>query len=98
MEKILLDYPWVIVLILLWTFPWKAAALWRAARHGQISWFLAILILNTLGILDILYIFVFSKMGGNKKETPAEGEQAEQKNQSQNSQSLLNAKGRKIVV
>jgi hypothetical protein len=47
--------------ILLWTFPWKAWALWLAARRGDIWWFLALLLLNTLAILDIIYIFVVAK-------------------------------------
>lgn len=66
MEKILLN-PWIIVLILLWTLPWKGAALWRAARRGHIGWFLTLLILNTLAILDILYIFFFSNNNHEQK-------------------------------
>ncbi|KKP93264.1 MAG: hypothetical protein US25_C0014G0011 [Candidatus Moranbacteria bacterium GW2011_GWE1_36_7] len=68
MEKILLENPWIIILILLWTLPWKAAALWRSARRGHVGWFLTIIILNTLGILDILYIFIFSRLGKEKKQ------------------------------
>ena len=60
MDKLFLDHPWVIVLILIWTLPWKGAALWRAARRGHLGWFLAIIILNTFAILDIVYIFFFS--------------------------------------
>lgn len=71
MEKFFLDNPWIIIVILLWTLPWKAAALWRAARRGHIGWFLTLIILNTLAILDILYIFVFSKWN-NKKNEPIE--------------------------
>lgn len=66
MGKIFLDHPWIIILIVLWSFPWKAAALWRAARRGHIGWFLTLFILNTLAILDILYIFIFS---GWRKDT-----------------------------
>ena len=44
-----------------WTLPWKAVALWKAARAGSKVWFVALLLLNTIGILEILYIFVFSK-------------------------------------
>lgn len=60
MENFFVDHSWVIVLILLWTLPWKAAALWKSARRGQLGWFLTLMILNTLAILDILYIFAFS--------------------------------------
>jgi hypothetical protein len=54
---------WSIVLIALaiWSLVWKGRALWKAARLGHLGWFVALLIINTAGILDILYIYVFSK-------------------------------------
>ncbi|MFA5954630.1 MAG: DUF5652 family protein [Patescibacteria group bacterium] len=51
----------VLVLLLLWPIPWKGVALWRAARRGELKWFIALLIINTLAILEIIYIFGFSK-------------------------------------
>jgi methionyl-tRNA synthetase len=51
----------IIILILLWTIPWKGVALWKSARSGQAAWFVVLLIVNTLAILEILYIFIFSK-------------------------------------
>lgn len=50
-----------LVLAVIWTIPWKGVALWKSARQGQKVWFVLMLILNTLAILEILYIFVFSK-------------------------------------
>lgn len=50
-----------IVAAALWTIPWKGWALWKAARAGSKPWFVALLLVNTLGILEILYIYVFSK-------------------------------------
>lgn len=60
---------WCLVLILAWTIPWKGLALWKAARNKHLWWFIAIFILNTLAILEIVYIFRFSKKGkkGNKR-------------------------------
>lgn len=65
------DLGWfgLMVLLALWTLPWKGVALWKAARRGSKPWFVALLVLNTLAILEILYIFVFSKPG-----TPVEDE------------------------
>ena len=63
MENLFKDHWWIIPIILIWTFPWKGVALWIAARRGHLGWFVALLILNTLAILDILYIFIFSKWG-----------------------------------
>lgn len=54
----------VLIVIALWTLPWKAVALWKAARSGSKAWFVVLLIINTLAILEILYIFVFSKRKG----------------------------------
>jgi hypothetical protein len=50
----------ILLLIVLWTIPWKGVALWKAARNGSKIWFMAILLLNTVAVLEILYIFVFS--------------------------------------
>jgi len=61
LEQILTNNPWIIVLIVLWVLPWKGVALWKAAKNGNKKWFIVLLILNTLAILEILYIFVFGK-------------------------------------
>lgn len=53
---------WQIWLInTLWVLPWKGVALWKAAKLRQTKWFIAILVLNTLAILDIFYIFAIAK-------------------------------------
>ena len=52
---------WAMLLMVLWTLPWKGVALWKAARLEKKWWFIVLLVVNTLGILEILYIFVFSK-------------------------------------
>jgi methionyl-tRNA synthetase len=51
----------IFILLILWTIPWKGVALWKAAQNKQLVWFIAILILNTFAILEITYIFFFSK-------------------------------------
>lgn len=56
-----LTHHWLIALIILWTLPWKGVALWRAARNRSVAWFVIILLVNTLGILEIVYIFFFSR-------------------------------------
>jgi len=47
--------------LMLWNLFWKAWALWIAARRGEKIWFGVMLVVNTVGILEILYIYVFSK-------------------------------------
>ena len=65
MEQFLIDNSWLVALLVLWTLPWKAVALWKAAKNNHKIWFVALLLINTLAILEILYIFVF----GKKKNT-----------------------------
>jgi len=72
----LATHQWIIILIVLWTIPWKGVALWKAARNQSTVWFVILLIVNTLGILEIIYIFFFSK----KKFSPEHLEASEIKN------------------
>jgi methionyl-tRNA synthetase len=60
MEGLILS-PKILLLILTWTLPWKGVALWRAAKNSHQKWFIAILILNTLAILEIVYLFYFNR-------------------------------------
>lgn len=53
------------IILLIWSLIWKGIALWKAARNSDKAWFIALLILNTVGILEIFYIFVFSKRNDN---------------------------------
>ena len=52
---------WLFILIMIWALFWKGCALWIAGKKDEKKWFLALLILNTAGILEIIYIFYFSK-------------------------------------
>ena len=45
----------------LWSIVWKGLALWKAARRDQPLWYVALLIVNTVGILEIVYIFLFAR-------------------------------------
>lgn len=57
--------PW-IVLVLLWSLLWKGLALWRAARRGETAWYVVLLIINTIGILEIVYYFLVAKSDEKK--------------------------------
>ncbi len=61
MEQIILQNIWVLVALAVWTLPWKGYALWKSARRGEKWWFVALLLVNSLAILEIVYIFFFSK-------------------------------------
>ncbi len=47
-----------LVLLILWSLLWKGLALWRSAKRGEKVWFVILLILNTAGILEIIYLFL----------------------------------------
>ena len=76
------DNPIWLVLIAVWILPWKGAALWRAANRKQKKWFVVLLVVNTFAVLEILYIFIFSKRG--QKNVPTEiGTQSTKQQQQQ---------------
>jgi methionyl-tRNA synthetase len=60
----------LIVIAVAWSLPWKGFALWKSARKGDSLWFIAILLVNTLAILEILYIFIFSERKRGKNIIP----------------------------
>lgn len=48
-------------LIIVWTIIIKGFALWHAARNIQKGWFAALLVINTLGILELIYLIWFRR-------------------------------------
>jgi methionyl-tRNA synthetase len=75
----LATHQWILAAIVIWTLPWKGVALWRAARRKDIGWFIAILILNTLAILEIIYIFFISRKLLIAAESAGESEAVKKK-------------------
>lgn len=53
--------PWMIAAVIVWTLAWKGVALWRSAGLRQKYWFIALLLINTLGILEIIYLFFVAR-------------------------------------
>lgn len=51
----------LFIILAIWTIPWKIYAVWLACKHNQRKWFVALLILNTVSILEIFYIFYILK-------------------------------------
>ena len=48
--------------IIVWSLFWKGLALWHSGRRGQPWWFVIMLVINTVGILEIIYLFVVLKL------------------------------------
>lgn len=53
-------------IVLVWELFWKGKALWRAVKNEQMNWFIAILIVNSVGILPIIYLNFFQKKHHSK--------------------------------
>ena len=58
-------------LFVLWSVTIKGFALWKAARAGQTVWFIVLLAVNTVGLLELVYLIWFSKK--SSKPTPVPG-------------------------
>jgi hypothetical protein len=56
-----------IYIVFIWSIFWKGLTLWKTARYNQRYWFIALLIVNTIGILEIIYLLLFQK-DKNKKD------------------------------
>ncbi len=69
LQNVMQMNPAVFWLMFVWVTVWKGFALWKAGQKKSKNWFIAILVLNTVGILEILYLFVFSEW--KKKEKVA---------------------------
>jgi len=49
----------LFLILVLWSGVWKIIALWKSSRHKQLGWFIALAIINTAGILEIIYLVYF---------------------------------------
>ncbi len=54
-----------LLLVVLWSIFWKGLALWHSAQRGQSLWFIIMLVVNTAGILEIIYLFAVAKVKFN---------------------------------
>jgi len=52
---------WFFLILTTWDLVWKGIALWKSARHNQRYWFIALIVINSIGILPIVYILFFQK-------------------------------------
>lgn len=57
----------IFVVISIWSLIWKGISMWKASKKNQLPWFIILLVFNTVGILDILYVYVFSKIDLDKR-------------------------------
>ena len=58
----------VLLAFAVWSLAWKGIALWKTARKKRYAWFIALLVLNTIGILPIIYLLFFQKQKKKAKK------------------------------
>ena len=51
----------IFYILIAWSLVWKGIALWNSARNKQLVWYIAIFIINTVGILEIIYLIFFKR-------------------------------------
>ncbi len=52
--------PWIVILIVA-ELVMKGIALWKCGRNNQPIWYLVILIINSAGVLPLIYLLAFQK-------------------------------------
>ena len=45
----------ILGIIAIWDIIWKLTAMWKASKRGSKVWFVLLMVINSLGILPILY-------------------------------------------
>jgi len=51
----------LIIILGIWTAIIKAIALWKCGRNNQLAWFIVLIIFQTVGILELIYLIAFQK-------------------------------------
>jgi len=59
----------VIIILIIWEAIWKLIAMWKAGRNNHLAWFICIALINTAGILPIIYILMHRKKSETEKTT-----------------------------
>lgn len=61
MENFLIENWFLLLIIGLWDLVWKLVAMYQAARSGHKAWYIVLFVLNTIGILPIIYLTKFAR-------------------------------------
>ncbi len=64
--EVLTESIWLIAVIALWDLLWKGIALWKAARKEQKYWYILLLLINSAGIVPIIYLLINKYKEGKK--------------------------------
>jgi hypothetical protein len=51
----------LIIFLIFWEMVWKLMAFWRSAKNNHLAWFIIIGVINSAGILPIIYLLLNKK-------------------------------------
>ncbi len=62
--------PLPFLILVLWDLVWRGQALWKSSKKDQKYWFIALLIVNSVGLLPIIYLLIdkYSKKSSKTTE------------------------------
>ena len=63
----ILALPSVLIPIIIWSMAWKGLALWTAGTRKEKVWFIVLFLVNTVGILEIIYLLTRKPKASGKK-------------------------------
>jgi hypothetical protein len=61
LQDLAIAHPFFTFVVVVWSLAWKGAALWRSAILRQKKWFIAVLIVNFFGLIEIIYLFFVAR-------------------------------------
>jgi len=59
----------IFFVLVVWSLLWKGLALWRAAKKDDKAWYVILLVINTVGILEIIYLYFVSPVDKSDKKS-----------------------------
>jgi methionyl-tRNA synthetase len=52
----MIAHPFITLFVIIWSLVWKLIALWQAGKHNHLTIFIIIGVVNTVGLLEIIYL------------------------------------------
>ena len=77
-----------LTIVMIWTLVWKGIGLWYAGKHRQKVWFIAMLVLNTAGLLPIIYLVWFKP---REKDADTRWQRKQQRNKASKASVRINS-------
>jgi hypothetical protein len=71
-DQNMMGFPWFqlgILPTMIWSSVWKGLALWHASKRDEKWWFIALLVINTVGILEMCYLLFVVRLFAGKTPT-----------------------------